>query len=76
MIMSSGITGIVNMQESLNQILSVSDWKRKEEMRSYAFNLLRRDLSHIQLQADMRKANSAELSKLLDEVSEALARYN
>ena len=76
MIMSSGIIGIVNMQESLNQILSVSDRKRKEEMRLYAFNLLRRDLSHIQLQADMRKANSAELSKLLDEVSEALARYN
>ena len=75
MIMISGITDMEHKQESLSYLLSVSDWKRKGEMREYAFNLLSRDLSHIQLQADMRKANSAELSKLLDEVSEALARY-
>lgn len=62
-------------QESLKDIFSAPEWERKREMREYAFNLLRRDLSHIQLQADMRYANSAELSQLLDEVSEVLARY-
>lgn len=63
-------------QESLNDIFSAPEWERKKELRQYAFNLLRRDLSHIQLQADMRQANSAELSQLLDEISEVLARYN
>lgn len=63
------------MQESLMDILSVSEWKRKEEMKEYAYNLIRRDLSHIQHQADMRKANSADLSRFLDELCEVLSYY-
>lgn len=65
----------MKQQESIKEIFSAPEWERKKQMREYAFNLLRRDLSHIQLQADMRYANSAELSQLLDEVSEVLSRY-
>lgn len=62
-------------QESLKDILSEPVWARKKNMREYAYNLIRRDISHIQLQADMRDANSQELSNLLDELSNVLNHY-
>lgn len=66
---------IPTKQESLKEIFSAPEGERKREMREYAFNLLKRDVSHIQFQADMRQANSQELSQFLDEVSEILSRY-
>lgn len=63
-------------QESLKDILSEPEWARKKHMREYAFNLIRRDISHIQIQADMRQANSQELTRLLDELSSTLNYYS
>lgn len=63
------------MQESLKDILSAPEWERKANMQQYAYNLIMRDISHIQLQADMRKANSADLSRFLDELCEVLSYY-
>ena len=60
-------------QESLRDFNGSA--KSRYEMREYAFNLLSRDLSHIQHQADMRNANSAELTRLLDEVADILRCY-
>lgn len=63
-------------QESIKDILSEPEWARKKKMREYAFNLIRRDISHIQNQADMRQANSQELTRLLDELSSTLNYYS
>lgn len=62
-------------QESLVDMLAVSKGKRQAEIYDYALNLLQRDIQHIQLQADMRGANSAALKILLDEVSQVLSYY-
>lgn len=62
-------------QESLQDILNSSLRSRREEAFEYALNLLSRDLSHIQNQADMRGANSANLEKLIDEISDILSQY-
>ena len=63
-------------QESLKDILSEPVWARKKEMREYAYNLIKRDISHIQNQADMRQANSQELTRLLDELSSTLNYFS
>ena len=63
------------MQESLFDMLGAPKGKRQAEMYDYALNLLKRDLSHIQLQADMRGANSHALKVLLDEVIQVLCYY-
>lgn len=65
-----------NTQESLKDILSEPEWARKRKMREYAFNLIKRDISHIQHQADMRQSNSVELTRLLDELSSTLNYFN
>lgn len=62
-------------QESIFDMLGAPKGKRQADMYEYALNLLRRDLSHIQLQADMRGANSHALKDLLDEVSQVLSYY-
>ena len=63
------------IQESLFDMLGAPKGKRQADMYGYALNLLQRDLSHIQLQADMRGANSHALKDLLDEVSQVLSYY-
>ena len=63
------------MQESLFDMLGAPKVKRQAEMYDYALNLLKRDISHIQLQADMRGGNSRALKDLLDEVSQVLSYY-
>lgn len=63
------------MQESIFYMLGAPTGKRQADMYQYALNLLQRDLSHIQLQADMRGANSHALKDLLDEVSQVLSYY-
>lgn len=62
-------------QESFKDLFSEPDWARKREMQLYALNLIKRDLSHIAYQADLRKANSKELTSLLDELSDIIAQF-
>ena len=64
-----------NYQESLFGMLAVPKGRRQAEMYEYALNLLQRDIQHIQLQADMRGANSHALKDVLDEVSQVLSCY-
>lgn len=62
-------------QESFNDLLGGSKSKRQAELYDYACNLLRRDISHIQLLADTRQANSHALHDLLRDICETLSYY-
>lgn len=65
-----------NKQESLNAILAVPERERRKLMLEYAFNLIRRDLSHIANQANMRQANSKELDDFIRDLAITLNYYN
>ena len=55
--------------------MQAESFSSKSEFYNYAIRLIERDINHLSIQADMRKARSKALDEFLGDLSEILYQY-